>query len=108
MTCYSGVMRFLQTEWHKHERDRNAWEIERQEMKSRIARLEGSNRKADQSLKTSKRYIQMLEKSLRERDAKLKAQDPTRESVNIEQEGKKETRRKYSSRSGRPLADNSI
>ncbi|RAL58710.1 hypothetical protein DID88_003067 [Monilinia fructigena] len=23
-----GVMRFLQTEWHRHERDRNAWEIE--------------------------------------------------------------------------------
>jgi len=29
-------MRFLQTEWHRHERDRNAWDIERAEMKSRI------------------------------------------------------------------------
>ncbi|RDW88012.1 putative signal transduction scaffold protein [Coleophoma cylindrospora] len=87
-----GVMRFLQTEWHKHERDRNAWEIERQEMKSRIARLEGSNRKADQSLKTSKRYIQMLEKSLRERDAKLKAKDAAKEGVKVEQEEQKQPR----------------
>lgn len=66
-------MRFLQTEWHRHERDRNAWEIERQEMKGRIARLEGSTRKADSSNVSLKRYISMLEKALRERDAKLKA-----------------------------------
>ncbi|KAH8820689.1 WD40-repeat-containing domain protein [Xylogone sp. PMI_703] len=68
-----GVMRFLQTEWHRHERDRNAWEIERQEMKGRIARLEGSTRKADSSNISLKRYVSMLEKALRERDAKLKA-----------------------------------
>ncbi|RFU24012.1 hypothetical protein B7463_g12324, partial [Scytalidium lignicola] len=68
-----GVMRFLQTEWHRHERDRNAWEIERQEMKGRIARLEGSTRKADSSNVSLKRYISMLEKALRERDVKLKA-----------------------------------
>ncbi|RQM08060.1 hypothetical protein DH86_00001390 [Scytalidium sp. 3C] len=61
------------TEWHRHERDRNAWEIERQEMKGRIARLEGSTRKADSSNVSLKRYISMLEKALRERDAKLKA-----------------------------------
>lgn len=66
-------MRFLQTEWHRHERDRNAWEIERQEMKGRIARLEGSTRKADYSNKSLKRYVDMLERALRERDAKLRA-----------------------------------
>ena len=44
MIEYAGVMRFLQTEWHRHERDRNAWEIERAEMKSRIGRLEGDAR----------------------------------------------------------------
>lgn len=66
-------MRFLQTEWHRHERDRNAWEIERQEMKGRIARLEGSTRKADASNKSLKKYVSMLEKSLKERDAQVKA-----------------------------------
>lgn len=42
-------------------------------MKGRIARLEGSTRKADSSNVSLKRYISMLEKALRERDAKLKA-----------------------------------
>ncbi|KIM99053.1 hypothetical protein OIDMADRAFT_146710 [Oidiodendron maius Zn] len=68
-----GVMRFLQSEWHRHERDRNGWEIERQEMKGRIARLEGSTRKSDSSNKSLKKYINMLEKALKERDAQVKA-----------------------------------
>ncbi|TVY62877.1 Striatin Pro11 [Lachnellula suecica] len=68
-----GVMRFLQTEWHRHERDRNAWEIERQEMKGRIARLEGSTRKSDSSNKALKKYVNMLEKALKERDSQVKA-----------------------------------
>jgi striatin 1/3/4 len=73
MTCSLGVMRFLQTEWHRHERDRNGWEIERQEMKGRIARLEGSTRKSDASNKSLKKYVNMLEKALKERDAQVKA-----------------------------------
>jgi striatin 1/3/4 len=66
-------MRFLQTEWHRHERDRNAWEIERQEMKGRIARLEGSTRKSDSSNKSLKKYINMLEDALKKRDEQVKA-----------------------------------
>jgi striatin 1/3/4 len=66
-------MRFLQTEWHRHERDRNGWEIERQEMKGRIARLEGSTRKSDSSNKSLKKYVSMLEKALKERNAQVKA-----------------------------------
>ena len=57
-------MRFLQTEWHRHERDRNAWEIERQEMRVRIASLEGSGRRADSQTKGLRKYINMLEKTL--------------------------------------------
>lgn len=68
-----GVMRFLQTEWHRHERDRNAWEIERQEMKARIASLEGTGRRADISQATLKKYIQMLESTLRAERKKAKA-----------------------------------
>lgn len=60
-----GVMRFLQTEWHRHERDRNAWEIERAEMKSRIGRLEGE-------LRTSKRLQESLGKHVRLMEAALK------------------------------------
>ena len=70
---YLGVMRFLQTEWHRHERDRNGWEIERQEMKGRIAKLEGATRKADSSIGSLKKYINMLEKALKERDAQVRA-----------------------------------
>jgi striatin 1/3/4 len=66
-------MRFLQTEWHRHERDRNSWEIERQEMKGRIAKLEGSTRKADTSIGSLKKYVNMLEKALKERDAQVRA-----------------------------------
>ncbi|KXJ96301.1 WD40-repeat-containing domain protein [Microdochium bolleyi] len=68
-----GVMRFLQTEWHKHERDRNAWEIERQEMKGRIAALEGSARRADATQKALKRYVNILEKKVKEQATSLKA-----------------------------------
>ena len=37
-------MRFLQLEWHNHERARNTWDIERAEMRAKIAKLEGENR----------------------------------------------------------------
>ena len=62
-------MRFLQTEWHRHERDRNAWEIEKQEMKARIASLEGSARRADATQKALKKYVNILEKKVREQHA---------------------------------------
>ncbi|RYP12140.1 hypothetical protein DL767_011476 [Monosporascus sp. MG133] len=83
-----GVMRFLQTEWHRHERDRNAWEIERQEMKGRIAALEGSARRADATQKALKRYVAILEKKVKDQAAQLKgaksapsSQDATDHSV---------------------------
>ncbi|EDO14414.1 hypothetical protein Kpol_197p2 [Vanderwaltozyma polyspora DSM 70294] len=39
-----GIMHYLQTEFTKNERDRISWELEKFEMKSRIAQLEGENR----------------------------------------------------------------
>jgi hypothetical protein len=72
MLMFPGVMRFLQTEWHRHERDRNSWEIERQEMKARIARLEGATRKSDGTISSLKKYVSMLEKALKERDEQVK------------------------------------
>ncbi|CAK7275249.1 1,2-dihydroxy-3-keto-5-methylthiopentene dioxygenase [Sporothrix epigloea] len=68
-----GVMRFLQTEWHRHERDRNAWEIEQQEMKGRIASLEGSVRRADATQKALKKYVAILEKKVKQQSEMLKS-----------------------------------
>ncbi|KAI1826887.1 WD40 repeat-like protein [Xylaria intraflava] len=70
-----GVMRFLQTEWHRHERDRNSWEIERQEMKARIAALEGATRRADATQKALKRYVKILEKKVKDQTTELGAVD---------------------------------
>ena len=68
-------MRFLQTEWHRHERDRNAWEIEKQEMKSRIASLEGQGRRADATQKALKKYVTILEKKIKDQAVLLKSDD---------------------------------
>lgn len=63
-------MRYLQTEWHKHERDRNSWDIERDEMKRRIALLEGEARSGKGLRNILERQIRMLEIALRkEREA---------------------------------------
>lgn len=58
-------MRFLQTEWHRHERDRNAWEIERAEMKSRIGRLEGDLRTSKRLHESLGKHVKMLEIALK-------------------------------------------
>jgi striatin 1/3/4 len=67
-----GVMRFLQTEWHRHERDRNAWEIEKQEMKARIAALEGQARRSDATQRALKKYVTILEKKVKDQANQLK------------------------------------
>lgn len=54
MYTLPGVMHYLQTEFTKNERDRIAWELERCEMKSRIALLEGENRTLRYELSTLK------------------------------------------------------
>ncbi|OAA69862.1 striatin Pro11 [Cordyceps fumosorosea ARSEF 2679] len=71
-----GVMRFLQTEWHRHERDRNAWEIENQEMRSRIANLEGQARRADATQKVLRKYVGILERKVKDQAAQLKGTSP--------------------------------
>lgn len=84
-----GVMRFLQTEWHRHERDRNSWEIERQEMRGRIAKLEGSSRKSDASNRALKKYVDILEIALKERDKlvkELRAGKDVAESIRVKKE----------------------
>lgn len=66
-------MRFLQTEWHRHERDRNSWEIERADMKARIAKMEGDNRAAKMMQQAYLTRVKMLEAALKHEREKNKA-----------------------------------
>ena len=66
-------MRFLQTEWHRHERDRNAWQIERAEMKSRIGKLEGDGRLSKRMQESLGKHVKILENALRREREKAKA-----------------------------------
>ena len=69
-------MRFLQTEWHRHERERNAWQIERAEMKARIGKLEGDLRTNKKLRESMEKHIKMLENALRRsREQKTKGQE---------------------------------
>lgn len=67
-------MRFLQLEWHNHERARNAWDIERAEMKAKIAKQEGEVRSAKRLNEQLEKHVKMLENALRNERAKSKAQ----------------------------------
>ncbi|KAL2865045.1 cell differentiation and development protein Fsr1 [Aspergillus lucknowensis] len=67
-----GVMRFLQTEWHRHERDRNAWEIERAEMKSRIGKLEGDARTSKRLHESLGKHVRLLEAALKKEREKVR------------------------------------
>ena len=88
-------MRFLQTEWHRHERDRNAWEIERAEMKSRIGKLEGEGRISKRMQETLGKHVKILENALRrERDKfkKIQQGDSSAEKQNELSSAKDDTR----------------
>lgn len=65
-------MRFLQTEWHRHERGRNAWEIERAEMKSRIGRLEGELRTSKRLHESLGKHVRLMESALKKEREKVK------------------------------------
>lgn len=69
-----GVMRFLQVEWHNHERARNAWDIERAEMKAKVAKLEGESRHSKKINEQLERQIRMLETALKNERAKNRGQ----------------------------------
>ena len=72
-------MRFLQTEWHRHERDRNAWQIERAEMKSRIGKLEGDLRTNKKLRESMDKHIRMLENVLKKKEQEKRGKTPSSE-----------------------------
>jgi striatin 1/3/4 len=61
-----AVMRFLQTEWRRFDRERNEWSIERAEYKSHITVLEGERRGIEASKADLVRRVKMLEFALRQ------------------------------------------
>ncbi|KAG5519031.1 hypothetical protein PMAC_002562 [Pneumocystis sp. 'macacae'] len=67
-----GVIHFLQAEAHRYQRDRNNWEIEYAEMKTRIATLEGERKSLNKLKDLHLKRIKMLENSLEKERAKLK------------------------------------
>ncbi|MCO5613920.1 hypothetical protein L7F22_068200 [Adiantum nelumboides] len=73
----AGILHFLQSEWRRYERDRNEWEIERAEMRARVALLEGERRSIE-NLKTDlMRRVKMLEFALRQERSKYLAAGQT-------------------------------
>ncbi len=90
-----GVMRFLQIEWHSHERARNAWDIERAEMKSKIAKQEGDCRSAKKLNDQLDRQIRMLEKALKNERAKSRAVS-SGEKAPADDDARKESKTKAS------------
>lgn len=83
-----GVMRFLQLEWHNHERARNAWDIERAEMKAKIAKQEGEVRSAKKLNEQLEKHVRMLENALKNERAKSKGVDKQSEQDKADAKGK--------------------
>ncbi|VDB86970.1 unnamed protein product [Peniophora sp. CBMAI 1063] len=79
----SNVLHFLQSEWRKYERDRNEWEIERAEMRARIALLEGERRSFENVKVDLMRRIKMLEYALRVERSKQLNQPATAPAKHI-------------------------
>lgn len=61
----ASTLHFLQSEHRRYARDRNEWEIERAEMRARIALLEGEKRGNEGALRDLGRRCKMLENALR-------------------------------------------
>lgn len=103
-----GVMRFLQIEWHNHERARNTWDIERAEMKAKIAKLEGESRHSKKINEQLERQIRMLEIALKNERAKKKPTDPTDPPLDSppdpKRSAKSATSDKDNAKRGKPVA----
>ncbi|KAG0093041.1 hypothetical protein BGZ93_008042 [Podila epicladia] len=68
--AFPSVLQFLQSEWRRFERDRNEWDIEKAEMKARIAFLEGEKRGVDNTKLDLMKRVKMLEYALRQERSK--------------------------------------
>lgn len=100
-------MRFLQIEWHNHERARNSWEIEREEMKQKVSKDEGEIKKLKWQNEFLEKHVKMLESSLRAERAKsraLAAGDKSTAENEATKEAKVKAAVKLDTRSGKSAA----
>ena len=74
-------MRFLQIEWHNHERARNSWDIERAEMKQKITKMQGENNHLKRTVQVLDKHVKMLEKVILDERAKHNATAPGEKSA---------------------------
>lgn len=89
-------MRYLQTEWQRNERDRIQWELERAEMKTRIAKLEGEKRGLEVLVENQAKKLRILQSGLRNhRDEDENNKEGTEESSNDVKELLNETQRQF-------------
>lgn len=82
----------MQLEWHNHERARNAWDIERAEMKAKIAKQEGEVRSAKKLNDQLNKHIRMLEQALqneRKKKAESAGEDAQAATDDKDSKGKK-------------------
>lgn len=82
-------MRFLQIEWHNHERARNSWDIERAEMKAKIAKQEGELRHGKRLNEQLEKQIRMLEAALKNERNKSRTKSATESQDQTAQQGPK-------------------
>jgi striatin 1/3/4 len=66
-------MRFLQIEWHNHERARNSWDIEKAEMKQKITKMQGENNQLKRTNQLLEKHVKMLENAIQSERRKTKA-----------------------------------
>ncbi|KAJ3154967.1 hypothetical protein HDU86_004486 [Geranomyces michiganensis] len=73
LTSYTlpGVLHFLQVEWRRFERERNEWQVEKADLKARIAFLEGERRGTENLKIDLMRRVKMLEFALRQERGKF-------------------------------------
>lgn len=112
-----GVMKYLQNEWQKNERDRIQWDLERSEMKTRIARLEGEKKSLEMIIESQVKKLSILESSIRnmpistevantantieshEENVEQKTGSENKEGVDREKEGQDKVRKELYERS---------
>lgn len=73
LILFVGVMRFLQIEWHNHERARNSWDIEKAEMKQKITKMQGENNQLKRTNQLLEKHVKMLENAIQNERRKAKA-----------------------------------
>ena len=83
-------MRFLQVEWQRHERDRNAWDIERAELRSRLAKVEGEAVRNEHTKESLSKHVKMLGNLLKAEREKVKV---LQEGASAGDNAKKELKR---------------